>query len=806
MRKTSKLINKLNVKNKWEERLLNPRGWRLSKSCYPDEELGFGRRFLYFNSVNVGVSFYDGANLMNEVIDYIRHEGRKNPIVVIERVRLGQTDPWKIKDMAIQKQLVKQGIVDIYDAKEHYTSPKMHKYIMRKIQRDRKKEYIEKINTAVDYRGETWTLKNDKWLDTHNLPIWTISCGPVFKSHWDAIESFLDGEISLEGVLRYNETALFLVAGMYRQYCEQHLIFPKLESYITDVKQQYTVAVRREKLIMEFRNHLHELLLGVRHFYMVDFDDDKACEKQFQLIWCTGLRNKLKAIGGWPILFNEDYRWEISWFIQTHANELTLADQTSLWNMVNFMVHHPMDTTPTSSLTHVIDVEVTEACKKIHEAEAKAKAEAEAAGEIYEDPDPYSKRPAEATRKIHRKYRDRTILENDLAKDPAAQWMLNYLDNLYNSIVSSNADIKRRYAEMQSVQTKVINPLLHNPDKLVNLLSFDKNSPELQKLNSILNFDPLTFQYPFLSVGTFPYYAQNYKAVLPDDYVPKLRHWFDVRVRFREAVISQIQDGRKLRSFRWNGGTLEWEPVYAPSTHVCTETNRYLKLLDDVLCGRISGKQAQLMWTNGSAFALNQETHRFEKQHREYHPFYANKRKFLGSAKRTLYEAVEYMCENVNKLRKYGFRDENENTTAFNLGNKRFRLNCDTGVVSYVRYAYSERPIREILMATDGSPDYIKNRRKNKEDYAIVQENAGKVKRCFYFLQKKRPYEERLWYAEQDLLHAIDKWMAPPKEYLKKIKAEAKQMILDYQIERCKRIGGHLWMDYGDLGGSVLIC
>lgn len=798
------MIFTMQVKNKWEERLLNPRGWRLSKSCYPDEELGFGRRFLYFNGVNVGVSFYDDASLMTEVIKYIRHDGRRNPIVVAERVRLGQIDPWTIKNPVVQKILVKQGVVDINDA--FYEYPALHEYILRKKQRDNKKAHMK--NTATDLEGNVWTKTEDGWTNADGtLHISRFMLHTRFKSHWEAVEAFMNGEIPLEGIFLYNESALFIVAGLYRQLTWQNVVCPALTGYKADVRAKHEQAVYRENLIIQLRDHVYGLMLRYRHDFVraawkegtdesgyfwsplnkraiaePHYKWDAACYYKYKgLVW----NPEIGPDGDFEYIDyddDSDYRgdinyWafsivniadEIDWFIGKYAQYLTPHECEYLSRLCQYLPKSP--TSEFFGGSHCTN----EHYRKIQGRETTFDSELNRTLWYKFDHDVIHPLSCE----IEWDYCSEAVRRDDLEKDTVAQEILHRLDHLYEMMVNDHAEIRREYNEVKKTFRDVINPILNDPQTRIKFFQMMKDSAGMEKIKDILKTDPLSYNYEHLN-----------RIHEPD--TKPYRHWSEVCARF---FVATLMRQTPVVEFNWSNVNNDWVPKYATSLHFQQHTEEYYKLLDDVLCGKLSGRLAQMIWTHGCGRGCHNEGKRFAESYLEYHPFYAKKHNFINSAKRTFDEVVDFMRENINSLRRYGFRAESEVWTAFNYGNKRFRLNCDSGEIRYVRYAFSENPMRELCI----SEEYLKLHRKQEADYQPILDNLGKANRCYYFLQQQRPYGERKMYREEDLAHAISKWLAPPKEYLHKIKAEAETMILNYWATRAKKQGSHLWIDYGD--------
>jgi len=706
----------MRVKNDWEKRFLNPRGWYLSKCCYPDE-YGLGRRFLYFNGVSTGVSFYDGATLFKDVIDYIRHGSRKNPIVIVERVRRGEIEPIDVTNVEAQKMLVKKGVVDIHDAV--YMYPKIKNYVVRKIARDRKKELAKA--TAVDDNRTTWTHTENGWISENGEVLTKANKPRQFKSHWKAVEAFLQGQTTLEEIYQYNETALFIVAGLYRQFTLEKFIVPTTELRMKELTEKVKFLEESAQIINQMCIDAYEVLANL------ESSIDRVSKNERE----SYIRKQLRTVCN---------------SIKDSIPELQKSFKGLCWELLAGVDAIAFTNTPVGFRYKSYTPEERNDPKIMYGPKY---------GHLYVLPS--------------RKIMNLLCMATDLANTEAIAI------NCY--ALNATATIK-----------PVVDEILHNPDNLTQCLLADKNSPIIQHIVSQIGYDPFKQAYPFLNkpgeVDTKP-----------------LRHWADVRNRFLEVV---QQNPPKLIDFKWHNGIDYWSPVYSPSSKLINGYSEYVKLLMAVLSGQMSGRTAQLLWTNGHPGKIDKEKKRFADKHLEFHPFYAKKHTYLDAAKLTLPEAIYYVQSNINQLRTLGFRKFSDNVTAFNFGDMRFRLNCDTGEIRFVRYAHTVDP-HKVFDIIYKKAHY---RNVDTETQELLKYALPKVRRAYTCLQRFRPLEEKREHRMSDLKRAIQKWLCPTKEKLDEIKAKAHAMILDYEIGRAKYGGNHMWIEYFTETGSrfVQVC
>lgn len=706
----------MRVKNDWEKRFLNPRGWYLSKCCYPDE-YGLGRRFLYFNGVSTGVSFYDGATLFKDVIDYIRHGSRKNPIVIVERVRRREIEPIDVTNVEAQKMLVKKGIVDIHDAV--YMYPKIKNYVVRKIARDRKKERAQ--DTAVDDNKTTWTHTENGWVSEHGEVLTKVDKPRQFKSHWKAVEAFLQGQATLEEIYQYNETALFIVAGLYRQFTLEKFIVPTTELRMKELNEKVQFLEESIPILHDLKVSIYsKLYVSGTEYLDMSPKEQKAFEDRYWHKICDEVMNSIPEAQS---------RFKCPcWNYIENVNGVVFEDQPVGYKYQCYTA------------------------------------------EDLKNPDViFGKEFAFLGQIIGRK-------------------VLNLID-MAEKAAAASATVTKLYATDATATIKpVVDKILHNPDNLTQCLLADKNSPIIQHIVSQIGYDPFKQAYPFLNK--------------PGEADTKpLRHWSDVRNRFLEVV---QQNPPKLIDFKWHNGIDYWSPVYSPSSKLINGYSEYVKLLMAVLSGQMSGRTAQLLWTNGHPGKIDREKKRFADKHLEFHPFYSKKHTYLDAAKLTLPEAIYYIQSNINQLRTLGFRKFSDNVTAFNFGDMRFRLNCDTGEIRFVRYAHTVDP-HKVFDIIYKKAHY---RNVDTETQELLKYALPKVRRAYTCLQRFRPLEEKRKHRMSDWKRAIQKWLCPTKEKLDEIKAKAHAMILDYEIGRAKYGGNHMWIEYFTETGSrfVQVC
>lgn len=177
-------MNSVMSKYSFEENL--PAGWHLGKVYR-------GKRTLYFNDIKL-MAVDDDFDIQSKVQAVIANPPKE---VIGEYVKAGIINPDEIKDSAVQKYLVKSGIIAVPQAYSIFSR------LRTWLDGQKPKE--------IQYSGERFYRKGNRWFHEDGTPLDTRK--PFFNSNWCGRMLYNSGEYSLMDIAEYSWSAFLECLG-----------------------------------------------------------------------------------------------------------------------------------------------------------------------------------------------------------------------------------------------------------------------------------------------------------------------------------------------------------------------------------------------------------------------------------------------------------------------------------------------------------------------------------------------------------------------------------------------------------------